>query len=123
MSHILSLNSKGRFDDVLTKPLLPQLIDSGLVLLLRCAIDDEQASVWTAGIAALHSLLVSQVDEEALDLVFDWPNGYSSPFLCPKNSPIVVDIEDEDEQIEKLKDHEIVQKDVILVALLFVDLR
>lgn len=51
------------YDKCLDQPLLPQLLDSELYLLLRFSLDDPVRAVVSAAVAALASLLSSTRDE------------------------------------------------------------
>ena len=51
------------YDGVLEPPLLGRLLDAGLLLLLRFALDDTAEPVLTAGLAAMEALLDCRPDE------------------------------------------------------------
>lgn len=51
------------FDGCFDDPLLPTMLDAGLVPLLRWALDDTSLTSLAATITAMHSLLISKIDE------------------------------------------------------------
>ena len=51
------------YDGVLEPPLVGRLLDAGLLLLLRFALDDTAEPVLTAALAAMEALLTSRPDE------------------------------------------------------------
>ena len=53
----------GLYDGVLDPPLLGRLLDAGLLLLLRFALDDPAEPVLTAGLAAMEALIDCRPDE------------------------------------------------------------
>lgn len=50
-------------DKCFDAPLLPSLINAGIVPLLRWALDDTSLTSISATISAIHSLLISKADE------------------------------------------------------------
>ena len=44
-------------------PILPSILDAGVIFLLRWSLDDSVDAVVVAAVAALNALLVNQADE------------------------------------------------------------
>lgn len=63
MHNSVSCVQASDYDYCLEKPLLPQLLDSELYLLLRFTLDDSVRSVVSAALAAISNLLVNIKDE------------------------------------------------------------
>lgn len=57
---------RGCFLDMLSAPIIPALLDSGLVFVLRWALDDNTENSLTAAVNALRALLVCDQDEVEL---------------------------------------------------------
>jgi hypothetical protein len=53
----------GSFHEMLSSPIIPSLLDSGFVFILRWALDDSTENSMVAAINALHALLVCMEDE------------------------------------------------------------
>ncbi|KAM4014025.1 RNA polymerase II-associated protein 1 isoform 1-T1 [Anomaloglossus baeobatrachus] len=113
LGRIVMKAKQGEFASVLKGSLLHLLLDAGFLFLLRFSIDDAIENVISASIGALHSLLVSQEDEEYLDKSFSWYQGTKVfPFI--PNPEEEEEEEDEDEletDINKTMRKEVKQKD------------
>ncbi|XP_044128216.1 RNA polymerase II-associated protein 1 isoform X1 [Bufo gargarizans] len=82
LGRIVKKAKEGEFASVLKGSALRLLLDAGFLFLLRFSIDDPIDNVISASVGALHSLLVSQEDEEYLDKTFSWYQGTKVfPFL------------------------------------------
>ncbi|XP_077991104.1 RNA polymerase II-associated protein 1-like [Glandiceps talaboti] len=64
-------------------PLIPKLLEAGLVFILRWSLDDTSEAGIAASIEGFKALLVQPTDEECLDKVFSWYRGYEMHPLCP----------------------------------------
>ncbi|XP_064489511.1 RNA polymerase II-associated protein 1-like isoform X2 [Ornithodoros turicata] len=73
----------GIYDECLTQPLLPQLVDGGALPLLRSSLDDKSETTVSAAVRALRAFLVSSPDEVCLDRSFVWHGGHVAPFIQP----------------------------------------
>jgi hypothetical protein len=106
-------NKEGIFDGIFDQMLLKELLDAGLLLLLRINLDEQNDSVISSSLIALSALLSNQPDELCLERVVTWQRGIEQPSL-----PTSVDIEEKSkkhftEEGEELKDVEILQIDVV----------
>ncbi|XP_073494912.1 RNA polymerase II-associated protein 1 [Phyllobates terribilis] len=115
LGRIVKKAKEGEFASVLKGSMLRLLLDAGFLFLLRFSIDDPIENVISASVGALHSLLVSQEDEEYLDKTFSWYQGTKVFPLIP-NPVEEGDEEEEDEDaferdINKTKGKEEKQKD------------
>ncbi|KAJ8045598.1 RNA polymerase II-associated protein 1 [Holothuria leucospilota] len=94
----------------LSEPLLPKLIEAGVVFLLRWSLDDSNEGVMTAAVEGLAALLIQPGDEDTLDKVYTWYHGNSVPPFVP----LTVDEEDgEPIKEEDLSDPQMVERDVV----------
>ncbi|KAK3595521.1 hypothetical protein CHS0354_021622 [Potamilus streckersoni] len=83
LGRVIQKAKDGSLDQLIQTPILPSILDAGVVFLLRWALDDSVDAVVVSAIAALNSLLVSQADEMALNHVFGWYQGHCVAALCP----------------------------------------
>lgn len=94
------------FQDAL-EPLIPTLVDNGLVVLLRFCMDDSSPAVVSAALAAFSRLLSSPFDETCLDrCLLLWRRSDEQPDL---NSRVHIDPSDQEQEAE-MKDDEMVEK-------------
>nr|XP_042904816.1 RNA polymerase II-associated protein 1 isoform X2 [Parasteatoda tepidariorum] len=107
LAHILDNYWYGMFDSCFDNPLLPTLLDAGIVPLLRWALDDVTVTSVAATITAIHSLLISKPDEACLMKTFCWLNGSLLPHLEP------TDLEETNIVMEELTDADLIKLDVI----------
>ena len=54
---------RGEFTDSVQTPIIPALLDGGLVFILRWSLDDTTDTTIAAAVNCFHSLLVSEQDE------------------------------------------------------------
>ncbi|KAK2717656.1 hypothetical protein QYM36_006435 [Artemia franciscana] len=113
LAAILRKNKEGIFDGIFDQTLLKELLDGGLLVLLRINLDEQNDSVISSSLIALSALLSNQPDELCLDRVVTWQRGIEQPSL-----PTSIDIEETSkkhftEEGEELKDVEILQIDVV----------
>uniref|UniRef100_A0A1B6L9P3 RNA polymerase II-associated protein 1 n=1 Tax=Graphocephala atropunctata TaxID=36148 RepID=A0A1B6L9P3_9HEMI len=98
------------YDYCLERPLLPQLLNSELYLLLRFSLDDPVRSVVSAAIAAITNLLVNVKDEGCLDRLLGLVSGLRQPSFY-------VHLDLKPSELGELKDTELLKVDVIRGAL------
>ncbi|XP_046675794.1 RNA polymerase II-associated protein 1-like [Homalodisca vitripennis] len=98
------------YDYCLERPLLPQLLNSELYLLLRFTLDDPVRSVVSAAIAAIANLLVNVKDEGCLDRLLGTLPGLFQPSFY-------VHLDLKPSELNELKDTELLKVDVIRGAL------
>ena len=119
---IVANQKRGYFDEVLEQNVLSELLDSGLITVLRMALDDRVESIREASLSCLKQILNNYYDEMVLDtLYFSSLDGHVQPSLA---SELLKDGERYKEYIEEqtdLKDVEVVNLDVVL-GLLRMDL-
>ncbi|XP_006615612.1 RNA polymerase II-associated protein 1 [Apis dorsata] len=104
LANIIEKSRKGWYDKVLQPPPLIALSQRNLLLLLRFSLDDTSVAVITATLQALRAFLYSEEDEICLDRLYGFKN-YKEPILTTSKT----DVDD----INNLKDHELVQLDAI----------
>ncbi|KFM72538.1 RNA polymerase II-associated protein 1, partial [Stegodyphus mimosarum] len=72
LAHILENNWYGMLDSCFDAPLLPMVLQAGIVPLLRWALDDTSVTSIAATVTAMHSLLICKADEACLSKTFCW---------------------------------------------------
>ncbi|XP_072170727.1 RNA polymerase II-associated protein 1-like [Diadema setosum] len=103
----------------LKSPLISRLLKAGVLFLLRWAIDDSNEGVLSAGIEALAALIIQPGDEEALDKIYTWHQGFAVPPMLPQKREEGDedndddDEEEEEDQKESKPDQHIASQDVI----------
>ncbi|KAG8187093.1 hypothetical protein JTE90_023935 [Oedothorax gibbosus] len=107
IAHILDNYWNGMFDGCFDEPLLPTMLEAGLVPLLRWALDDTSLTSLAATITAMHSLLISKIDEMCLHRTFCWLHGHILPLLKPEN------LIDSNVVPEELTDADLIKLDVV----------
>ena len=60
---VLAQARRGEFHEVVSAPIIPALLDGGVVFVLRWALDDATDNSMAASVHALHALLVCEEDE------------------------------------------------------------
>ncbi|GFS40381.1 RNA polymerase II-associated protein 1 [Trichonephila inaurata madagascariensis] len=107
IAHILENYWYGMMDGCFDNPLLPMILEAGIVPLLRWALDDTSVTSVAATVSAIHNLLISKSDEICLQRTFCWLNGHLIPHLEPEDliEPNVV--------LEELTDADLIKLDVI----------
>lgn len=108
LANIIEKSRKGWYDKTLQPPPLIALSQKNLLLLLRFSLDDTSVAVITATLQALRAFLYSEEDEICLDRLYGFKN-YKEPILTTSKT----DVDD----INNLKDHELVQLDAIAALL------
>lgn len=118
LSNILDKTKAGYYDECLDTPLLNQLAESDLYLLLRFSLDDCTETMVTATLLAVRNLLWNEADEVCLDRLLGLWNGHMQPSLMAKNE---IKKQSEKEELKEdeveLKDHQILRLDMIKGAL------
>ncbi|KAJ9578261.1 hypothetical protein L9F63_005531, partial [Diploptera punctata] len=118
LSHILDKTKAGYYDECLDTPLLNQLAESDVYLLLRFSLDDSTEMVITATLLAVRNLLWNEADEICVDRLLGLWNGHVQPSLMAKTE---IKKQSEKEELKEdeaeLKDHQILKLDMIKGAL------
>lgn len=104
MAKVLENARLGTYDSFFEAPLVPTLLDNGILMLLRFCLDDSSPAVVTAALVAFSRLLSNPFDETCLERCYIWYNGEKHPDLC---SRVEIDSADK-EQEEEMKDNEMV---------------
>ncbi|KAF8794743.1 RNA polymerase II-associated protein 1 like protein [Argiope bruennichi] len=107
IAHILDNYWYGMMDGCFDNPLLPSILEAGIVPLLRWALDDTSITSIAATITAIHSLLICKSDELCLQRSFCWLNGHLMPQLESQ------DLMESNVVIEELTDADLIKLDVI----------
>ncbi|OQR72758.1 RNA polymerase II-associated protein 1-like, partial [Tropilaelaps mercedesae] len=83
LANILNNHHSGKYDRCFPSgpDLLENLLSSGLVSLLRVALDDQAASQVSEALKTVYALLVSPHDETCLDLIYSWVD--EEPYMRP----------------------------------------
>jgi hypothetical protein len=103
--------------------LLNQLIEGGILFLLRWNLDDQTESIINASLNALRQLVQPEDQENSLDLMFDMNRGQECPSLHPF-SPIFLEHSaqlkvdknlnvSEKQDLNELRDDEFIRHDLI----------
>jgi hypothetical protein len=106
--------------------LLNQLIEGGILFLLRCALDDQTESIINVSLIGLKNLLQPPEQESNLDLTFDWHKGHEMVCLHPFSKAFndgdttrgsyTVDKNfnvNERKELSEMKDDEYIQQDLV----------
>lgn len=103
--------------------LLNQLIEGGILFLLRWSLDDQTESIINASLTAIKNLLEPNEQENSFDFYFDLNQGNQVPCLHPfssifadKKSNLKLDKNlnvDEEQELEDLKDNEFILQDLV----------
>ncbi|KAK3093836.1 hypothetical protein FSP39_020762 [Pinctada imbricata] len=115
LAHILQKARNRELEKLIQSPLLPAVLDAGIMFLLRWSLDDQVDAVVFSAISTLHSLLICQADEEALDRTFPWFQGHVRPSHKPvEESQEMTSPQNIDEDKPQETDADVFKKDVIL---------
>lgn len=114
LSCILQKIRRGELDALVQSPVLPALIDAGVMFLLRWALDDTVEMAVSATLSALCNLLVCEADETSLDRVFSWHQGHNVPKHQPRSEEEQPIIKYNEEETPEDTDADLLKKDVIL---------
>ena len=103
--------------------LLNQLVEGGIVFLLRWNLDNQTESILIASLEAINNLLHHTNQEDVLDYFFDLYDGHETPCLHPFASIFSVNKQklsldknlnlSEEKDLEQLKDDEFIRVDLI----------
>ncbi|XP_066280057.1 RNA polymerase II-associated protein 1-like [Branchiostoma lanceolatum] len=110
LAKIVAGARNGEFTVALSGPLLPMMLESGMVFIVRFSLDENTPSLVATAVEALHSLLVLPGDELCADHVYSWNRGNEFPVLCPERGP---EEEGEEEKGRDKTDQELAKEDVI----------
>ncbi|XP_067681020.1 RNA polymerase II-associated protein 1-like [Haliotis asinina] len=102
---------RGAYRDVVQSPIVPAVLESGVVFLFRWALDDTVDAVLAAAVAAMHALICNPADQECLDICFSWFQGHVMPGQCPVT--MESERQDGEEPVEET-DAEVAKRDVVL---------
>ncbi|XP_054707904.1 RNA polymerase II-associated protein 1-like [Uloborus diversus] len=107
IAHILENYWYGMMDNCFDAPLLPMVLDAGIVPLLRWALDDSSLMSVAATVSALHGFLICKADEACLHKTYCWLMGHLMPQLEPQ------ELDEPDVCIEELTDADLIKLDVV----------
>ncbi|XP_078594205.1 RNA polymerase II-associated protein 1-like isoform X3 [Branchiostoma floridae x Branchiostoma japonicum] len=110
LARIVARARNGEFAVALSGPLLPMMLESGMVFVVRFSLDENTPSLVATAVDALHSLLVLAGDELCADHVYSWYRGSEFPALCPVRNP---EEEGEEEKGREKTDQDLAKEDVI----------
>ena len=104
LANVLKNTRLGLFDSCFESPLIPTLLDNGLLMLLRFCMDDSFPSTVIASLVAFSRLISSPFDEACLERCYIWYGGEMQPDLFSRIEMDPMDLEQEPE----MKDSEMV---------------
>ncbi|XP_014284747.1 RNA polymerase II-associated protein 1 [Halyomorpha halys] len=114
---VISLNTLAKimanasmYDGCFNEPILPALLEADMFLLLRFSLDDPAPPIVMAASSAICNLLVNHIDEACLDSMLGTPLGIQQPSLG-------VILEMKPNEIDELKDQQLLKLDIIRGAL------
>ncbi|CAG0879103.1 unnamed protein product [Darwinula stevensoni] len=113
IGNIMKKYKEGAYDGCFQENLLKQVLDSGLLFLLRVLLDDNTSAVMAACVHALYHLIASDPDELCMDQMLGTVWGLEQPSLL---SELDLDQSKRKEFIKEergLKDAELLQLDAI----------
>ncbi|XP_019647919.1 PREDICTED: RNA polymerase II-associated protein 1-like [Branchiostoma belcheri] len=110
LARVVARARNGEFAVALSGPLLPMMLESGMVFVVRFSLDENTPSLVTTAVEALHSLLVLPGDELCADHVYSWYRGSELPALCPERDP---EEEGEEGKGRDKTDQELAKEDII----------
>lgn len=113
IGNILRNTKEGAYDKCFEMPLLHLMIDAGIVLLLRFAMDEISPQVYQPAIRALYYLVSSEPDERCLALTHPWMPGSLEPQVSSQIHSQDKARKEMDEEEKELKDFEIIQLDIV----------
>ncbi|XP_048259249.1 RNA polymerase II-associated protein 1-like [Haliotis rufescens] len=111
LGRVLHKAKRGAYRDVVQTPILPAVVESGVVFLFRWALDDAVDTVLAAAVAAMHALICNPADQECLDRSFSWFQGHVMPGQCPVT--METERQDGEETVDET-DAEVAKRDVVL---------
>ncbi|XP_046551211.1 RNA polymerase II-associated protein 1-like [Haliotis rubra] len=111
LARVISKAKRGAYRDVVQSPILPAVLESGVVFLFRWALDDTVDTVLAAAVAAMHALICNPADQECLDRCFSWFQGHVMPGQCPVT--MESERQDGEETVEET-DAEVAKRDIVL---------
>lgn len=105
------INNASMYDTVLIKPLLCSLMDSGIFILFRMALDDTNIAIITNTLKAMGNLFSRKSDRKILSGL----SGCNCNIALP--AYIVSDAEIDQNELDKSSDYDLVVLDLVLGAL------
>ncbi|KAK7469640.1 hypothetical protein BaRGS_00036369 [Batillaria attramentaria] len=118
LGYITQKAKQGMLEDFVQTPILPTILDGGVIFLLRWACDDSVDSVVASAIFALNALLCNPADEEALDETSSWYQGLVTPSLLPARTAEMIEEkrmgEQNEDNSEQETDADMAKRDLIL---------
>ncbi|XP_062617830.1 RNA polymerase II-associated protein 1-like [Saccostrea cucullata] len=115
LGNILVKTRNGDLEDQVNSAILPTVLNAGILFLVRWAMDDSVEGVVCMAVKTLHSIVVSEADEESLDRVLPWFQGHVSP--CLKTTKMSAEMTSNDPTPEDEKpletDADVLKRDVI----------
>ncbi|XP_052766756.1 RNA polymerase II-associated protein 1-like [Mya arenaria] len=115
LAKIITQAKQGCLSELVQSPVLPSILDAGVVFLLRWSLDDSVDAVMAAAVAALNALIVNHADEFALRKVIHWYHGYRVTSQAPVHHESVgIKLPGESEEKPQETDAVVIKRDVIL---------
>ncbi|XP_045186711.2 RNA polymerase II-associated protein 1-like [Mercenaria mercenaria] len=115
LSKVIKQAKEGNLEKMVQTPILPGIIDAGVIFLLRWSLDDSVESVVAAAVVALNSLLVNHADELAQGKVFHWYQGHRVACQAPaKPEDVGIKLPGESEEKPEETDADLAKQDLIL---------
>ncbi|XP_041353389.1 RNA polymerase II-associated protein 1-like isoform X2 [Gigantopelta aegis] len=111
LARVVTKAKSGGFIGLIQTPVLPSIIDAGVIFLLRWSLDDSVDAVVFAAVSAMHALLCNMADEACQDRVTSWFQGQTVASLRPSSAE---SSEDGIEEKPDENDADVAKKDLIL---------
>ncbi|GAB6022427.1 RNA polymerase II associated protein 1 [Chamberlinius hualienensis] len=114
LSKLFAKIHEGYYDELLSRPLLPDIAVGPIIVLFRAALDDNTSQCLTASVAIIHSLIVLVPDELSLDETFLWHKGDTQPFCQAEIKEKEKSLKtEEDPKEQELSDISLLELDII----------
>ncbi|RDD44932.1 RNA polymerase II-associated protein 1 [Trichoplax sp. H2] len=92
-----------------SEPIIPNLLDAGVLFLLRWSFDDNTLAVISSSLHAIRALVVKEEDEHCLDRISSFYRGYEVPAFEPAVG--ITDLKENEKS--QITDADLVYNDVI----------
>lgn len=124
LANIITKARNGDLEGHVNSAILPTVLNAGILFLIRWAMDDSVESVVFMAIKTLHSILVSEADEEALDRVLPWFQGHVSPCLktCRMSAEMTSQNPTPEDEKPQETDADVLKRDVIYALVMRMNL-
>lgn len=113
LANILRNAKEGLYDTAVNPPIIQLMVEAGVVLLLRFALDESSHHVYGEAVRGLYYLLSSEPDEHCLAMAQPWAPAGLEPGVSSNIHASEKSRKELDEEEKELKDIEVIKLDVI----------